>query len=97
MIFNSEEGIITSSEEIKFKIGIDDIMFYPCDYDSTKEIKRVHFSELLYGYIFINEKKEIKFIISTISYYKDDIMLNKNSLVELKDMRFFVCRPLTAF
>jgi hypothetical protein len=91
MIFNSEEGIITSSEEIKFKIGIDDIMFYPCDYDSTKEIKRVHFSELLYGYIFINEKKEIKFIISTISYYKDDIMLNKNSLVELKDMRFFVC------
>ena len=91
MIFNSEEDIITSSEEIKFKIGIDDIMFYPCDYESTKEIKRVHFSELLYGYIYINEQKEIKFIISTISYYKDDIMLNKNSLVELKDMRFFVC------
>ena len=90
MIFNSEEGIITSSEEIKFKIGIDDIMFFPCDYESIEEIKRVHFSELLYGYIFINDKKEIKMIIPNISYYKDDIMLNKNSLVEMKDMRLFL-------
>ena len=92
MIFNSEEGIITSSEEIKLKIGIDDIMFFPLDYESVEDIKRVHFSELLYGYIYINNKKnQIKFIIPNIIYDKDDIMLNKNNLVEMKDLRLFVC------
>ena len=69
MIFNSEEGIITSSEEIKFKINEDEILYYPLDFDSIDEIKRFPFSELLYGYIYINnKKKQIKFIIHNIIY-----------------------------
>ena len=92
MIFNSEEGIITSSEEIKFIIGKDDIMYYPVDLDSKEEIKRVPYTELLYGYIYINnEQNKIKFIIPNVNYDKDDIMLNKNNLVEMKDLRLFIC------
>ena len=57
MVFNSDEGIITSSEEIKLKIGIDDIMYYPIDYDSMEDIKLIHFNDLLHGFIFINKEK----------------------------------------
>ena len=92
MIFNSEEGIITSSEEIKFRIGKDDIMYYPIDFESNEEIKRIPFTELLHGYIYINnDKNKIQFIIPNINYDVDDIMLNKNNLVEMKDLRLFVC------
>ena len=90
MIFNSEEGIITSSEEIKFKIDVDEILYYPLDFDSIDEIKRFPFSELLYGYIYINnDKKEIKFIIPNINFDVDDIMFNKNNLVDMNDLRLF--------
>jgi hypothetical protein len=91
MIFNSEEGIITSSEEIKFILDIDEILYYPLDFESVKEIKKYPYSELLHGYIYLNnDKKEIKFIIPNINYDEDDIMLNKNNLVEMKDLRLFV-------
>lgn len=91
MIFNSEEGIITSSEEIKFILDNDEILYYPLDFESVKEIKKFPYSELLHGYIYINnDTKEIKFIIPNINYDEDDIMLNKNNLVEMKDMRLFV-------
>ena len=91
MIFNSEEGIITSSEEIKLKVSKDDIIYYPLDFESKNEMSRVHFTELLYGYIYINKDKNIiKFIIPNVNYEADDVMLNKNNLVELKDLKLFV-------
>ena len=92
MIFNSEEGIITSSEEIKFIISKDDITYYPIDHDSEEEIIKIPFTELLYGYIYINKENcQIKLIIPNINFDTDDIMLNKNNLVELEDLRLFVC------
>jgi hypothetical protein len=92
MIFNSEEGIITSSEEIKIIISKDDITIHPLDYDSKEEIKKIPFTDLLYGYIYINnETNETKLIIPNINFDVDDIMLYKNNLVELKDLRLFIC------
>ena len=92
MIFNSEEGIITSSEEIKIIISKDDITYYPLDYDSKEDIKKIPFTELLYGYIYINnEKNETKLIIPNINFDIDDIMFYKNNHIELKDLRLFVC------
>ena len=60
MIFNSEEGIITSSEEIKFRIGMDDIMFYPVDFESNEEIKKFHLQNYCMD-IFILIMKKIKY------------------------------------
>ena len=92
MIFNSEEGIITSSEEIKFIVSKDEITYYPLDYDSKEEIKKIPFTELLHGYIYINnEKNKIQLIIPNINFDLDDIMLNKNNLIELKDLKLFIC------
>ena len=92
MTFNSEEGIITSSEEIKIIISKDDITIHPLDYDSKEEIKKIPFTDLLHGYIYINnETNETKLIIPNINFDVDDIMLYKNSHVELKDLRLFIC------
>ena len=92
MVLNTDEGIIISSEEIKLKIGIDDIMYYPIDYESINDIKRIHFIELHHGFIFINkEKKETKLIIPIKNEDKDDIMFNKNNSVKIERLKLFIC------
>ena len=79
MVFNTDEGIITSSEEFKLKIGIDDILYYPIDCDDIQDIKLIHFIDLQYGFIYINnEKNQIKIIIPNNNDDIDDIVLNKN-------------------
>ena len=92
MVFNSDEGIITSSEEIKLKIGIDDIMYYPIDYDSMEDIKLIHFNDLLHGFIFINkEKNKIKLIIQNNNEENDDLVFNKNKSVKIEKLKKFIC------
>ena len=92
MVLNSNEGIITSSEEIKLKIGIDDIMYYPIDYESIEDIKRIHFIELNHGFIFlIIENDDIKLIIPNKNENKDDIVFNKNNLVTIEKLKLFIC------
>ena len=92
MIFNTDEGIITSSEEFKIKIGIDDIMYYPVDYDDVSDIKFAHFMDLQHGFIFINkEKNVIKIIIPNNNEDIDDISFNKNKFVKLDKLKFFIC------
>ena len=92
MVLNSNEGIITSSEEIKLKIGIDDIMYYPIDYESIEDIKRIHFIELNHGFIFVNnENDDIKLIIPNKNEDKDDIVFNKNNLVTIEKLKLFIC------
>ena len=92
MVLNSNEGIITSSEEIKLKIGIDDIMYYPIDYESIEDIKRIHFIELNHGFIFVNnENDDIKLIIPNKNEDKDDIVFNKNNLVAIEKLKLFIC------
>ena len=92
MVLNSDEGIITSSEEIKLKIGIDDIMFFPLDYESVEDIKRVHFIELKPGFIFVNsENDDIKLIIPNKNEDKNDIIFNKNNLINIEKLKLFIC------
>ena len=92
MVLNSNEGIITSSEEIKLKIGIDDIMYYPIDYESIEDIKRIHFIELNHGFIFVNnENDDIKLIIPNKNEDKDDIVFNKNNFVTIEKLKLFIC------
>ena len=92
MVLNSNEGIITSSEEIKLKIGIDDIMYYPIDYESIEDIKRIHFIELNQGFIFVNnETDDIKLIIPNKNDDKDDIVFNKNNFVTIEKLKLFIC------
>ena len=92
MVLNSNEGIITSSEEIKLKIGIDDIMYYPIDYESIEDIKRIHFIELNHGFIFVNnETDDIKLIIPNKNEDKDDIVFNKNNFVTIEKLKLFIC------
>ena len=92
MVFNSDEGIITSSEEIKLKIGVDDLMYYPIDYDSIEDIKRAHFNDLQHGFIFINKKKDkIKLIIQNINEDEDDLIFNKNNKVKIEKIKLFIC------
>ena len=91
MIFNSDEGFITSSEEINLKLGIDDIMYYPIDYDDIDEIKRHHFIDLYYGFVHINkEKNKIKLIIPNRNTDDEDIVFNKNILVKLEKLKLFI-------
>ena len=92
MVLNSNEGIITSSEEIKLKIGIDDIMYYPIDYESIEDIKRIHFIEINHGFIFVNnENDNIKLIIPNKNEDKDDIVFNKNNFVTIEKLKLFIC------
>ena len=92
MVLNSDEGIITSSEEIKLKIGIDDIMYFPIDYETVEDIKRVHFIELKPGFIFVNkENDDIKLIIPNKNEDKNDIIFNKNNLINIEKLKLFIC------
>ena len=92
MVFNTDEGIITSSEKFKLKIGIDDIMYYPIDLDDIKDIKLVHFIDLQYGFIYINKQKnQIKIIIVNNNDDNDDIVFNKNELIDLDKLKIFIC------
>ena len=92
MVFNTDEGIITSSEEFKLKIGIDDILYYPIDCDDIQDIKLIHFIDLQYGFIYINnEKNQIKIIIPNNNDDIDDIVLNKNKSIDLDKLKKFIC------
>ena len=92
MVLNSDEGIITSSEEIKLKIGIDDIMYFPIDYETVEDIKKVHFIELKPGFIFVNkENDDIKLIIPNKNEDKNDIIFNKNNLINIEKLKLFIC------
>ena len=92
MVFNTDEGIITSSEDIKFKLGIDDIMYYPFDYESLNDIKRVHFIELQHGFIFKNkENNDTKIIIPNKNKNKNDLIFNKSKLIEMDKLKLFIC------
>ena len=92
MVFNTDEGIITSSEEFIIKIGIDDILYYPVDCDDIADIKLIHFIDLQYGFIYINKQKnQIKIIIPNNNDDIDDIVFNKNRLIDLDKLKTFIC------
>ena len=91
MVFNTEEGLITSSEEIKIKIGIDDIMYYPIDFECITDIKLIHFIDLKHGFIIVNkENKETKLIIPNINKDKNDLIFHKHNLIKLDKLKLFI-------